>query len=104
MHMGALGALLTIAPKSLYVVYHGTTWPWGLSPLEDQQLGGLLIWIPGGFPLLIFSLSTLGLYLRGLDGAPLCTTLLDELGLDTPKLRPLPKHGWSTSPLPQVSS
>lgn len=46
--MGALGALLTFAPRALYPVHAGTTWPWGLSPLEDQQLGGLLMWVPGG--------------------------------------------------------
>jgi cytochrome c oxidase assembly factor CtaG len=22
--------------------------PWGLSPAEDQQLAGLVMWIPGG--------------------------------------------------------
>jgi putative membrane protein len=49
LQMGALGALLTFAPRPLYAP-HGpaVTLPWGLTPLEDQQLGGLLMWVPGG--------------------------------------------------------
>jgi putative membrane protein len=48
LQMGLLGALLTFASKPLYAVHESTTWPWGLSPLEDQQLGGLLMWVIGG--------------------------------------------------------
>jgi putative membrane protein len=47
--MGVLGALLTLAPRPLYAVHPAqVTLPWGLTPLEDQQLGGLLMWVPGG--------------------------------------------------------
>ena len=46
--MCALGALLVLAPRSLYWVHALSTGPWGLSPLADQQLGGLIMWIPGG--------------------------------------------------------
>lgn len=46
--MGALGAFLTFAPRPLYAPHVLSTWPWGLSALEDQQLGGLLMWVPGG--------------------------------------------------------
>jgi putative membrane protein len=47
--MGVLGALLTFAPRALYA-WHlpALTLPWGLTPLDDQQLGGLLMWVPGG--------------------------------------------------------
>ncbi len=41
-----LGALLTLAPSQLFVVHYATTWPWGLSPLQDQQLGGIIMWVP----------------------------------------------------------
>jgi cytochrome c oxidase assembly factor CtaG len=30
------------------VSYFGTTKAWGLTPLEDQQLAGLSMWIPAG--------------------------------------------------------
>jgi putative membrane protein len=45
---GALGALLTFAPAPWYGVYAAASPPWPLTATEDQQLGGLLMWIPGG--------------------------------------------------------
>jgi putative membrane protein len=45
--MGLLGALLTFAGRPLYAWHIATTQPWGLSPLEDQQLAGLVMWVPG---------------------------------------------------------
>jgi putative membrane protein len=53
---GALGALLTFAPSLWYPAYAATTGPWGLSPLDDQQLGGLIMWIPGSIAYLIAAL------------------------------------------------
>jgi cytochrome c oxidase assembly factor CtaG len=44
LHSGILGALLTFAAAPLYQV-HGTP-PFSLTPLEDQQLAGLIMWIP----------------------------------------------------------
>jgi putative membrane protein len=49
LHTSALGALLTLAPTPWYEGYATTTALFGLGPLEDQQLGGLVMWIPGGF-------------------------------------------------------
>lgn len=48
--MGLLGALLTFAPDPLYAAHAAAPLLWGLSPLEDQQLGGLLMWVPAGLP------------------------------------------------------
>ncbi|WP_207540897.1 cytochrome c oxidase assembly protein [Sabulicella rubraurantiaca] len=46
---GALGALMAISESPWYAGYArlGLT-PLGLSPAEDQQLAGLLMWVPGG--------------------------------------------------------
>ena len=46
---GALGALMTFSASPWYDDYAalGMT-PYGLSPVEDQQLAGLVMWIPGG--------------------------------------------------------
>ena len=52
-HTGALGALLTFAPMPLYPVYAASTLHWGLSALEDQQLGGLIMWVPAGLTLVV---------------------------------------------------
>lgn len=48
LHTGALGALLTLAPTPWYPHYAQTAMAFGLDPLEDQQLGGLVMWVPGG--------------------------------------------------------
>lgn len=50
MQMGMLGALLTFAGRPLYGVHLLTTAPWGLTALEDQQLAGLVMWVPGALP------------------------------------------------------
>jgi putative membrane protein len=47
-HCSALGALLTFSQVLWYPAYAGTTAPWGLTPLEDQQLGGAIMWVPSG--------------------------------------------------------
>jgi putative membrane protein len=45
--MGLLGALLTFAATPFYDWHAVTTMAWGLSPVEDQQLAGLVMWVPG---------------------------------------------------------
>jgi putative membrane protein len=48
--MGLLGAILTLAPDAVYATHRAAPLLWGLSPLQDQQLGGLLMWVPAGLP------------------------------------------------------
>ena len=48
LHSGILGAFLTFTREIWYPVYTTTTGAYGLSPLEDQQLGGLIMWVPAG--------------------------------------------------------
>lgn len=58
--MGFLGAFITFAPRPLYAAHSLTTAAWGLTPLQDQQLGGVIMWVPAGLLLvgaLILSLS-----------------------------------------------
>jgi putative membrane protein len=64
LHTGALGAILTVSTVLWYPAYGATTQPWGLTPLEDQQLGGLIMWIPGGAAYLVAALALLGSSLR----------------------------------------
>ena len=45
---GLLGALLALSPTSWYPVFAGSVAIWGLTPLEDQQLAGLIMWVPMG--------------------------------------------------------
>ena len=66
-HSGVLGALLTVAGSVWYPSYAGLTTSWGLTPLEDQQLGGLIMWIPAGLVYLIAGLALFAGWLREAD-------------------------------------
>jgi len=44
--MSLIGAILTFATAPLYAVHLHTTQAWGLSALQDQQLAGIIMWIP----------------------------------------------------------
>jgi putative membrane protein len=63
-HSGILGALITFAGSAWYPSYVGLTNSWGLTPLEDQQLGGLIMWIPAGLVYVIAALAMLAGWLR----------------------------------------
>lgn len=62
LHTSALGALLTFAPSPWYAA-EGIR-AFGLSALEDQQLGGLIMWVPGGMAYMAGGLVIVGLWLR----------------------------------------
>ena len=57
LHSGILGALLTFTKTVWYPAYSETTASWGLTPIEDQQLGGLIMWIPAGVVYIIAGLA-----------------------------------------------
>lgn len=48
-----LGAVLALARRPLYAAHLGTARAWGLTPLEDQQLAGLWMWVPAGIVYLV---------------------------------------------------
>ncbi len=48
LHTSVLGALMTFTEQVWYPIYEGRTAAWHLTPLQDQQLGGLIMWIPPG--------------------------------------------------------
>ena len=50
--MGLLGALLLFSPFAVYAPHFSTTSAYGLSALSDQQLAGLLMWVPAMIPYL----------------------------------------------------
>jgi cytochrome c oxidase assembly factor CtaG/cytochrome c2 len=57
LHSGLLGILLTFATRLWYPSYATTTQGWGLSPVEDQQFGGLIMWIPAGVVYIVAALA-----------------------------------------------
>lgn len=66
LHASILGALLTFAPTVWYAPYADTA-RWGLTALEDQQLGGLVMWVIGVLPYLATALCLLAGMLRERD-------------------------------------
>jgi putative membrane protein len=48
LHSGVLGALLTLSTHVWYPAQVQFSQDFGLSPLEDQQLAGVLMWVPMG--------------------------------------------------------
>jgi putative membrane protein len=58
LHTGALGALLTFMPTPLYLAYAGA------GALEDQQLGGLIMWVPAGAALVAVGVAFAAAWLR----------------------------------------
>jgi len=67
-HTGALGALLTLSPVGWYPAYATRTLAFGLDPLEDQQLGGLIMWIPAGAAYVACGLATVARWLQRTQG------------------------------------
>ena len=51
--MSVTGALITLSGSVLYPFYAAAPRVGGLSPLDDQQIGGLLMWVLGGLMLWI---------------------------------------------------
>jgi putative membrane protein len=76
-HTSVLGALLTCTSKLWYPAYIGHTVAWGLSPLQDQQLGGLIMWVPAGVVYIAIGLWLFAGWLRESDQRLLYTRTSD---------------------------
>jgi putative membrane protein len=64
-HTGVLGALITFARAPWYAPFdHGLLTAGSLTPLEDQQLGGLIMWVPGALVYVGVALALLARWLR----------------------------------------
>jgi putative membrane protein len=58
--MTALGALIALSPHLLYRTYQGPVEANGLSGLDDQQLAGVIMWVPGCGIYAVAALALLG--------------------------------------------
>jgi putative membrane protein len=56
LHTSVLGALLTFAPTVWYRGYAAAALG-SLMPIEDQQLGGLIMWVPAGMSYIVAGLA-----------------------------------------------
>lgn len=64
LHTGLLGVLLLVSPRLWYPVNAAGAKLWNLSPLEDQQLAGLVMWVPAGLIYGGAALLLAGLWIR----------------------------------------
>jgi cytochrome c oxidase assembly factor CtaG len=95
-----LGAVLTFVQTPLYPTYvraldtpglgHDLVFNFGLSPLVDQELGGLLMWVPGGF---FYLVVIIGIFLTWAAGHQASGGELPGL----PKLQKPPRRAPSPS-------
>lgn len=53
--MGLIGAVLTFSSQLIYFEHHAAPLAWGIEPLADQQLAGLVMWVPGLLPLAVIA-------------------------------------------------
>jgi putative membrane protein len=67
MASGLLGALMTFASVPWYPDHAPYVAAWGLTPLEDQQLAGLFMWIPAGTLYVAIMALLLGTWLSGIE-------------------------------------
>jgi cytochrome c oxidase assembly factor CtaG len=67
LHSSILGVLLTFSTSVWYADYAVTAPLWGVTPLEDQQLAGLIMWIPAGVFYLIAVLALLAAWLHAME-------------------------------------
>jgi cytochrome c oxidase assembly factor CtaG len=85
---GALGALMAFSESPWYPRYAqlGLA-PFGLTPVEDQQLAGLLMWIPGGLVHAAAALILLAVLLRDAAGRHSETSIAEGSDLIPPRFR-----------------
>jgi putative membrane protein len=66
-HSSVLGALLTFSLVLWYPAYEPFTTAWGLTALEDQQLGGLIMWVPAGVVYLFAALALVAAWIAAAE-------------------------------------
>lgn len=85
MPAAALGALLTFATVRLYPIHRAGVTLWGTTLLHDQQMAGLIMWIPAG---VVYLGTAAILFLRWISAS-------DANEMETEKGR---KLGWLGEP------
>lgn len=64
LHATVLGVFMALAPRAWYSDYLSRTPAWGLTPLEDQQLAGLIMWMPACAIYAVAAVGIFALWLR----------------------------------------
>jgi putative membrane protein len=64
LHASALGVFMAFAPSVWYAPYEATTVLWNLPAIEDQQLAGYIMWMPGCLVYAVAAAIIFGLWLH----------------------------------------
>jgi putative membrane protein len=67
LHSGILGALMTFSSEPWYPFYSASARLWGLTPIQDQQLAGTIMWLPTGTILAGLSIFYFAAWLRAME-------------------------------------
>jgi putative membrane protein len=68
-HSGFLGVLIALARREIYPLQTAAAGDWGLTALQDQQLAGLIMWVPAGIIYAAAGLILAGLWIAGASRA-----------------------------------
>jgi putative membrane protein len=68
LHASALGVFLALSPRAWYDGYATRTSAWGFTPLQDQQLAGLIMWMPACLIYPAAAALLFGFWLAALSG------------------------------------
>lgn len=58
---------MALSPSAWYRIYDGRSQAWELSPLEDQQLAGAIMWMPSCLVYAVIAAVQFGIWLRGME-------------------------------------
>ncbi len=75
----AAGAVIALSGQPIYTYYTGVPRLWGLTVMQDQMLGGVIMWIPGSMMYVIAALVLIAHWLHVEEQKP-----------------PLPESEWAT--------
>jgi putative membrane protein len=64
LHTACLGVLISLSQQPLYVLQSRDAAEWKLTPLADQQLAGLVMWVPGGMVYAVAALALAATWIR----------------------------------------
>lgn len=78
---GALGALITFAPRPWYPAHEPGAVAWNVDPLVDQQMAGVLMWVPVG---LVYAAAAVALFLAWLGEADRTVKRRERFGWELP--------------------
>ena len=67
LHATFLGVFMALSPRVWYDDYVPRTAAWGLTPLEDQQLAGLIMWMPACMVYAVVAAVVFALWVRESD-------------------------------------